>query len=258
MLGRFIATATRFIPRSLLQRVATGGGKVIALFYRGGNYLDPIDGYGYRKLLPYGRTEKRQNALAPASLSLERHRLIWLYLQREVQVERKKMRLLHVAPERCLQKRIRQIEGISYISADLVSPWADVHCDLQALPFADSEFDLILCNHVLEHIPNDRLAMREIKRVLKPGGQAMLLVPIDTAREATLEDPEINTPQLREKFYHQRDHLRLYGLDYPERLKEEGFEVEVLNYYQSLTPYEQRLYALRDNEPLFIATKSVS
>lgn len=255
MLASLISWLTRHLPRPLLQRMADGGGKLLALLLRGSRYEDNFDGRCYRRLLPYGRILKRENALAPGSLSLERHRLIWLFLQREINLRASSYAVLHMAPERCLQRALQAIPTLYYVSADLVSPWAAVHCDIQALPFPDNSFDLILCNHVLEHIPDDRRALRELYRVLKPNGLAFLLVPMDSQRATTLEDPAICTPQLREKYYYQRDHLRLYGTDYPVRLLAAGFHVQILNYAQLLPPELAQRFALRLDEPLYLATK---
>ncbi len=250
-----ISFATRFVPRPVLHRFARFGGCFLSLFLRGNRYEDPLDGYRYRRLLTYGRLRPRKNALAPHSLSLERHRLIWLYLTQELDIEHQAFNVLHIAPELCLQRRLRALSHLHYTSADLESPWAEVHCDIQALPFAADTFDLILCNHVLEHIPDDRLAMRELLRVLAPEGRALLLVPMDTSRETTLEDPAINTDALREQYYWQRDHLRLYGQDYVQRLREAGFRVSELDYVGLLPAELRRRYALRTDDKLFIATK---
>lgn len=255
MLGRIIQLATRFLPRPLLHRIAVAAGRAVALLYRGNRFEDPIDGCRYRKLLPYGRTNRRPNALAPRSLSLERHRLIWLYLTRELALEKKQLYVLHMAPEWCLRRRLQRLPNIRYTTADLKSPWADVHCDIQNLPFPADSFDLILCNHVLEHIPDDRRAMRELLRVMRPGGTALLLVPQNLNMEQTLEDPAINTPALREKFYYQRDHLRLYGRDYTDRLAQEGFAVETIDYFAQLPDNERIRYALRREDTLYLGRK---
>ncbi len=228
MLGQLIQLATRFLPRPLMHRVAATIGRTITLLYRGNRFEDPIDGQRYRSLLPYGRTMRRSNALAPRSLSLERHRLIWLYLSRQLHIGETPMRVLHMAPEWCLQNKLKAMANVCYTSADLESPWASVHCDIQCLPFDDNHFDLILCNHVLEQ---------------------------DRSREHTLEDPSINTPALREKFYHQRDHLRLYGLDYAQRLSNEGFTVETVDYFSQLPTSERTRYALRPEDLLYIGHK---
>ena len=160
-----------------------------------------------------------------------------------------------MAPEWCFLRRLQNLPNIDYTTADLESPWASVHCDIQKLPFPDNSFDLILCNHVLEHIPDDRQAMRELFRVLRTNGTALLLVPQDLSLEQTLEDPSINTPELREKFYYQRDHLRLYGRDYASRLAEAGFNVETLDYFSRLSEHERFRYALRREDLLYIGRK---
>lgn len=253
--GQLISFVTRYVPRPLMHRLSVGFGWCVAQFLRGHRFVDPIDGFGYSRLLPYGRVVKRSNALAPHSLSLERHRLIWLFLTRELAIEQGSRTILHMAPEKCFLQRLKRLKGCDYVTADLVSPWADVHCDIQALPFDDNRFDLILCNHVLEHIPDDRLAMRELYRVLAPGGCALLQVPIVWERENTLEDPAINTPQLRELHYGQRDHLRYYGRDYVDRLSQAGFDVELRNYAQELNPDERIQFALGEEDTLVIGKK---
>lgn len=255
MLGQLIQLATRHLPRPLLHRFAVAAGRGVSWLYSGNRFEDPIDGQRYRKLLPYGRITRRPNALAPRSLSLERHRLIWLYLTRELSIETTPRSVLHMAPEWCFLRPLQNLPNINYTTADLESPWASVHCDIQKLPFPDNSFDLILCNHVLEHIPNDRQAMRELFRVLRTNGTALLLVPQDLSLEQTLEDPNINTPELREKFYYQRDHLRLYGRDYACRLAEAGFNVETLDYFSRLSEHERFRYALRREDLLYIGRK---
>lgn len=255
MISRLVSLATRFIPRHYLQLFASLLLKTLGLFYRGNRYQDPIDGVKYRKLLPYGRLTVRKNALAPNSMSLERHRLIWLYLQRKTDFFTAPRKVLHVAPEYCFIKPIRRLKNIEYTTADLISPWADVKLDVQAMPFADNTFDIVICNHVLEHVDNDRQAMTEIRRVLKPGGFAILQVPMDLSMEETLENPEYNTPELREKYFQQRDHLRLYGRDYAQRLASSGFDVMEDDFVKQLPPQEVAYYALPKDEILHIAHK---
>lgn len=255
MVSRLVSFITRFIPRHYLQRGGAFIMKGVGLLYRGNRYQDPIDGVKYRKLLPYGRVTVRRNALAPNSMSLERHRLIWLYLKRNTDFFTSNKKVLHIAPEYCFIKPIRRLKNIDYITADLISPWADVKLDVQAMPFNDNTFDMVICNHVLEHVENDRKAMAEILRVLKPGGFAILQVPMDLSMEQTLEKPEYNTPELREKYYRQRDHLRLYGCDYAQRLALVGFDVLENDFVKQLTPHEVEYYALPNDEILYIARK---
>jgi len=255
MLKRLISFASRFIPRHYQQVVVAFLLRSIAIFYKGNKIEDPISGKKYRKILPYGRLESRTNALAPHSLSLERHRLIWLYLKEKTDFFTSPKRVLHIAPEYCFIKPFKKLKNLDYITADLISPWADVKLDVQNIPFPDSNFDVVICNHVLEHVDDDRKAMSELHRVMKPGGFGIFQVPLDSAIDVTLEDKNINTPELREKHYKQRDHLRLYGKDYGKRLREVGFEVTEDNYVQTLPADLVERYALPKEEILYICRK---
>ncbi|MDX1783399.1 MAG: class I SAM-dependent methyltransferase, partial [Aequorivita vladivostokensis] len=165
------------IPRPLLIRLSIIGRPIFAFFLRGNKYTDPIDGKSYRKFLPYGYETVRENVLSPGTLSLERHRLFWLYLQNETGFFTEKLKVLHFAPEQAFYKKFRKMKNLNYTTTDLNSPIADVKADICDLPFPDNEFDFIICNHVLEHIPDDTKAMQEIYRVLAPGGTAILQVP---------------------------------------------------------------------------------
>jgi hypothetical protein len=173
--------------------------KSIAIFYSGNNFEDPIDGHTYRKLLPYGRLQSRRNALAPYSLSLERHRLLWLYLEQKTDFLKSEKRFLHIAPEYCFIKLFRKQKNIKYITADLLSPWADVKMDVHDIPFEENSFDVIMCNHVLEHVDDDKKVMQEFYRVMKKGGWGIFQVPIDYSRKTTLEDAAIKSKKDREK-----------------------------------------------------------
>lgn len=187
----------------------------------------------------------RPNAACPHCGSLERHRLLWLYLHLATnlfQLPRKK--LLHFAPERCFRDRFKNEPAIDYTSVDLSSPVADVKADIQALPFADQSYDFILCSHVLEHIPDDRLAMRELKRVLTPAGTAVIIVPQRDA-DTTLEDPSITTPEDRKRVFGQSDHLRYYGRDFRQRLTETGFQYEEVDYAARLDTNMRELLGVR-------------
>jgi len=255
MLKRLISLASRFIPRHYQQVVVAFLLRAIAIFYKGNKIEDPISGKKYRKILPYGRLQSRPNALAPHSLSLERHRLIWLYLKDKTDFFTSAKRVLHIAPEYCFIKPFKKLKNLDYVTADLISPWADVKMDVQNIPFPDCSFDVVICNHVLEHVDDDRKALSELLRVMKPGGFGIFQVPLESSIEQTLEDKSINTPELREKHYKQRDHLRLYGKDYGKRLHEVGFDVTEDNYVQTLPKDLVERYALPKEEILYICRK---
>jgi SAM-dependent methyltransferase len=167
---KIISFLIRFVPRPWLQRMAGTGLKVVSLFYKGNKVECPVCNSQFKKFMPYGRINPRPNALCPNCLSLERHRLIWMYLQRETDFFKTPLQVLHIAPEVCFMKRFEKQHGARYITADIESPLAKVKADIHQLPFSDNAFDAVLCNHVLEHVADDIKAMQELKRVLKPGG----------------------------------------------------------------------------------------
>ena len=155
---------------------------------RGDKFEDPINGKSYRKLLPYGRLNPRENALAPDSMSLERHRLIWLYLKEKTNFFTDDIKFLHIAPESCFISLFKKQKNLNYTTADLNSPWADVKMDVHAIPFEENSFDVIMCNHVLEHVEDDRKVMSEFFRVMNKGGWGIFQVPIDYTRKETCID----------------------------------------------------------------------
>ena len=139
----------------MLQRGAHLGLKTFSWIYAGGNFEDPIDGRKYRKLLPYGRVRTRPNALSPSTLSLERHRALWVYLKECTDFFTDKSKMLHLAPEYCYIKRFKAMSNLEYITGDLDSPWADHHFDVHSIPFEEDSFDILMANHLMEHVEND-------------------------------------------------------------------------------------------------------
>lgn len=213
------------IPRPWLIKLSYVVRPFLALFYFGSRFTDPIDGKSFRKFLPYGYAKQRQNVLSPSTLSLERHRLLWIFLK-TTSFFTEKLKVLHFAPEQAFYKRFKKLKNLDYTTTDLNSPLADVKADICNLPFKDEEFDVVLCNHVLEHIPDDRKAMQEIFRILKKGGWAVLQIPLDRHRKETFSDDTITCPKKRTEIFGQYDHLRLYGMDFFQKLEEIGFKVE--------------------------------
>lgn len=236
------------LPRTALQRLANVLLPFLDIWYRGNRFTDPINGKSYRAFLPYGYVKIRPNVLSPGTLSLERHRLIWVYLQRETDFFQTPAKVLHMAPEKAFLSRLKKMPHLDYTACDLESPLADIKADICDLPFADASFDWVLCNHVLEHIPNDTKAIQELFRVLKPGGTALLQVPLDSKREVTFEDNSITDKAERTKIFGQYDHVRVYGMDYFEKLRKTGFEIVELQYGKSLTADERKRFAVVENE----------
>ncbi|HON18062.1 MAG TPA: methyltransferase domain-containing protein [Salinivirgaceae bacterium] len=249
-----IQIVTRYIPRHWMQLFALKLLWILSFFYRGNRFIDPIDGTRYRKLLPYGRNESRKNALAPSSGSLERHRVIWLFLQTETNFFTQPIKFLHIAPEYCFLKPFKKLKHIEYLTGDLNSPWADIKLDIRNMPFENETFDAAMCNHVFEHIDNDIQAMKEFYRILKPGGWAIFQVPIHWDQK-TIEDPTITSPKERERLFGQRDHVRYYGYDYIERLQTAGFHVDVIDYAQKIGHEKTQLYALLPTEKIIFCRK---
>lgn len=243
------------IPRPLLIRLSYVIRPVLVFWLKGNRYTDPIDGKSFKKFLPYGYEKQRDNVLSPSTLSLERHRLLWLYLQSETDFFVKPLKMLHFAPEQAFYRRFRQQQNLDYTTTDLSSPLADVKADICQLPFEDNMFDVIFCNHVLEHIPDDTQAMRELYRVLKPGGWAVLQIPQDLSRATTFEDDSITDPKERAKIFGQYDHVRVYGRDYFDKLRSIGFEVQEIDYTQMLSKEQVERYCLADGEIIPVVKK---
>ncbi len=244
---RLIRVILNAVPRSILQRMAGWAVPLLGLFYLGRGRRCPVCGTRRRKFLPYGYVVSRADALCPRCLSLERHRLLWLWLQRESGLFEQLPRLLHVAPEVCLMRHLTRAYShrpADYVTADLESPLADLHFDIQSIPLEDESFDVIFCNHILEHVADDRLALKEMYRVMRRGGWGVMLSPVDLDRAETFEDDTITDPKERTRIFGQYDHRRIYGRDYADRLRSAGFEVEDIDYASHLTEQERRLYAL--------------
>ena len=250
-----ISLATRLIPRHYLQHVSHFFLRIFSLFLRGNRFEDPINGKTYRKLLPYGRLKSRENALAPDSMSLERHRLMWLYMKERTNFFSDKLKFLHIAPEYCFLKLFKGMKNLDYTTGDLISPWADVKMDVHDIPFEENTFDVVICNHVLEHVQDDNKVMREFYRVMKPGGWGIFQVPLDNNNPITEEDPSVTDPKERERLYGQEDHVRQYGKDYGDRLTASGFSVREDDFVNTLDPALVERYALPKGELIYFCQK---
>ena len=244
---RLIRLILNIIPRPILQRMANWAVPLLGLIYVGRGRECPVCGTKRRKFLPYGYVTSRENALCPNCLSLERHRLLWLWLQRESDLFERCPKLLHVAPEVCLMRHLRKAykgHEVDYVTADLESPLADMHFDIQQIPLADNSFDVIFCNHIMEHVEDDLRAMSELYRVMSHGGWGVVLSPVELERQHTFEDDTITDEAERTRIFGQYDHRRVYGQDYADRLRSVGFEVEDLDYAATFTEEDRQRFAL--------------
>ena len=211
------------LPRWAREFLRKAKNAALSLFYRGERRFCPVCGRSSRKFRRFG-IDAREDARCAHCGSLERHRFVWLYFRDRTDLfDGAPKTMLHVAPEACFEPRLKKALGPGYISADLADPRAMVKLDVTAIPYPDGFFDVIYCSHVLEHVQDDRRAMRELHRALKPGGWAILNVPVRV--EATVEDPSITDPAGRLAAFGQTDHVRRYGRDYQDRLREAGFWV---------------------------------
>ena len=245
------------IPRPILIRLSIVARPILAFLLKGNTFTDPIDGKSFRMFLPYGYGKQRNNVLSPSTLSLERHRLLWLYLQNETDFFTAKVikKVLHFAPEQEFYKRFKKQKNIQYTTTDLLSPLADVKADICNLPFEDNQYDLLFCNHVLEHIPDDTKAMQELYRVLKPGGMAILQIPQDLNRATTFSDDSITDEKERAAIFGQYDHVRVYGRDYFDKLRAIGFTVVEEDYTKKISHELVTKYCLAPGEIIPVCFK---
>ena len=232
--------------RSLVRALYAGN----RIWYRGDRRFCPICENGFRKFL---EAHDRDDRRCPYCASVERHRLLWLFLHEKTSLFTKPTRLLHMAPLEFWAKKLSACAEIDYVTGDLESPVAKYHFDVTQIPFETGSFDAVLCNHVLEHVPDDTAAMAELLRVLKPGGFAVLQVPLKEG--PTFEDPTITDPAEREKHFGQFDHLRWYGDDYYDRLREVGFDVTPVDFVQEIEPADRERMRLPEHEVICFCTK---
>ena len=241
--------------RGFLIRISFFVKPILKVLMQGNKFTDPIDGSTFQAFLPYGYNKIRNNVLSPSTYSLERHRLLWLYLKNETSFFKAKLKVLHFAPESALMNRFKKLKNISYDTIDLNSPIADIKADICNLPFLDNSYDFILCNHVLEHIVDDNKAIKELYRVLKKNGIGIFQVPIDYNRDTTFEDFSVTNKKERNKLFGQYDHVRIYGLDFFDRLQKAGFSVERCEYTSKLSNEDITKFCLPKKEIIPICRK---
>jgi SAM-dependent methyltransferase len=206
----------------------------------------PVCGTRAMRFLPFGLFGRR-NARCPGCGSVERHRFLWWYLTRRTRLLQTRARVLHTAPEPCLAARFRRLPNWRYRTVDRYDPAADLRADLTALPLPDSSVDGLISSHVLEHLPDDRAAMRELARVVRPGGWALVMVPFDPKRPVSPEDPAADSPAGRMAAFGHPFHYRYYGADLVDRLAEAGFAAAVRDTRRLLTPHQRRRFRINRN-----------
>ena len=254
-MNNLVKIVLNVIPRNLLTRLSFVLKPLIKIYLFGKKHVDPIDNSSFRKFLPYGYNKIRVNALSPSTFSLERHRLLWLYLKRETDFFNKKIKVLHFAPEAAFLEKFKKLKNISYDTIDLNSPLADIKADICNLPINSDSYDFILCNHVLEHVYDDELAIKELHRVLKKKGVAILQVPLNLEISETIDGRDIKDGKKRNELFGQYDHLRTYGKDFFKKIESKGFEVKKIRYADNFTEYEIEKYGLVKGEVIPVCQK---
>jgi len=263
----------KLVPYWLGMKLRGVWQKFLAMQYSGSEYHCPYCGNSFRKFLPGGSDfsiliEKqmvgagyRDNMLCPRCFSVDRDRLIYLYLKEKTNIFTAPLKVLHIAPEGCLRALLMSLpniqykSGVKYFDGQYYYDRKVNLMDVSDMPFEDGSFDVVICNHVLEHIENDAKAVSEIYRVLLPGAWAILQVPISRILQTTFHDPNAITPKQREEVYGQFDHVRIYGQDYPDFLNKHGFMVKKFNPFQDGFHEDLKKYALNPEESLFVAFK---
>lgn len=236
---KLVSEKNRIKLRVILQ-------KAIAPFYYGKKFTCNCCGKSFRNFLPKGNV-RRENAKCPYCGSLERTRLLKFYLENETRVLERPLKVLHFAPEDCLVKFLKQVNG-EYIDGDINSAYASNAIDITAIPYPKEYFDLIICSHVLGHVPDEEKAITEMKRVLKRKGEALVMTLIDFKKPSTYEDKNITAYEQRLQYYGEEDLCRLHGLDFSERLKNGGFDVQQIDYRQEFSADILLRYSLGNGE----------
>ena len=245
----------RMVPEAIRPPLKATRQFARQLTNRGNDVECPCCGGTFKGFLPYGKPS-RPAARCQECGALERHRLIWRYIKDETDLLSAPYKVFHSAPEPQFKHHLRRAKNLDYTTADIEAGIADLQVDLTDIHLDDEAFDVLICNHVLEHIVDDRKAMSELYRILKPGGWAIITVPQDMKRGATYEDASIVSPKARFEAFGQSDHVRIYGTDFPSRLRDAGFNVEEIQYDERFSDEERRRYGLTEDGLIYRCSKS--
>lgn len=244
------------IPTNLQPALLRAYLKTTSVLYKGTKHECSCCNGKFRKFLTFdGYGTKRENARCPKCGSLERHRLLWLFMKSELNIFNKKISLLHIAPEPGIQQLLQPLKNIDYLSADIASPLAMVKMDITDIQYPDNSFDAIICAHVLNHVDDDKKAMNELYRVLKADGWIIIQTPVDYNREKTFEDSSAKTSAERKKVFGQQDLARLYGKDFIDRLRAANFNVKIVHYGKTLGSEISERMGLMEDDEIFYCTK---
>lgn len=242
-------TPYKFIPlvSPVYRNIKT---TALSMLYRGDNVSCPLCKTSFSKWIG-----DRDTGSCPRCGSAARHRLLYLFLQQNSSFFTTFHSVLHFAPEKCWQNLLKSMDNLKYVTADLSAPEADFKIDITNISFERESFDVVICSHVLEHIIDDKKAISELFRVLTPNGTAYIQVPYNS-NKLTDEDSTVQVPQEREKRFGQFDHVRLYGLDFQQKLESSGFEVSQERYAIKLNPQQQKQFGIW-NDVIFKCRKKV-
>jgi SAM-dependent methyltransferase len=239
----------------LRLRAIEAGMALRAVMFAGRRYVCPCCGWHVRGFTWGGASFRtRPLGYCPRCNAKARHRRIWLFLERRTNLFADRIRLLEISPKYSFARRFVRMANLEFVGADLDGrPHVAVRTDLTALAMDSETFDAVICVHVLEEIVDDRRGMREIHRVLRPGGWALISVPTRLDRP-TYEDPSITSPIDRQREFGEKAHVRVYGGDIVDRLREAGFAVDV-DLARDVPPEDRERFGLRDDENIFWCTK---
>lgn len=245
---KLVKEKTRILLRNFANRV-------LGLYYFGNTFTCNCCKKNFKKFLPKGNV-KRLNAQCPYCGSLERNRLLLFYLENETLIFKQYSSLLHIAPEQCLSTIFKKSD-LEYIDGDINAALARNVVDITQIQYPNDYFDFIICSHVLGHIPDERKAIQELKRVAKPDGMVLIMTLLDTNSELTFEDSDLTTNEERLRYYGEEDLCRLHGLDFAKRIEREGFKVSQIDYRIQLGSEVSKKFSLGDGkrEIIFNCTK---